>query len=299
MEQKIVLILFIKISSIILLTWIRHFKHDLNSFNMYLDKTCIVSGGLIERTYRLLANGVQQMYQDITMLKEEVPDNGVNEKECIYNNEKGITSMNKQSKRSSSENVRSNNKSANIKTCVFETKKYSHLEKKIFKELDYADFLKKNRTVNDKIYKKIICKKYGLRIALPLLWFLFFLIVFLAELTLGLSGKECLLSYVGLKKNHLDELVKDTGGPLLSFVNALKKLTGFWEHSKVFGSKEACGFCKELAEGTISNACILGRFFRILICFVPFVILGVTIISGIIYYHKKVKMYEKIKFRKR
>ncbi|SBS97561.1 Plasmodium exported protein (Pm-fam-a like), unknown function [Plasmodium malariae] len=239
------------------------------------------------------------MYQDITMLKEEVPDNEVNEKECIHNNEEGITSMNKQSKRSSSENVRSNKKSTNTKSWVFETKKYSHLEKKIFKELDYSDFLKKNRTVSDRIYKKIICKKYGLRIALPLLLFLFFLIVFLAELTLGLSGKECLLSYFGLKKNHLEDLVKDSGGPLLSFVNALKKLTGFWEHSELFGSKGACEICKTVSNGAVSNVCILGRFFRILICFVPFVILGVTIISGIIYYHKKVKMYEKIKFRKR
>ncbi|SBS95766.1 Plasmodium exported protein (Pm-fam-a like), unknown function [Plasmodium malariae] len=182
-------------------------------------------------------------------LTEDISHNKSYEKKDICYNENIVTNQNEQSKRNSLNNANERKKATKNRSCIYETKKCSNLEKKIFKELDYTDFLKNNRTVSDRIYQKIICKKYGLRIALPLLLFLLLLIVFIVELTLGLSGKECLLSYFGLKKDHLDELVKEGSGPLSSFVNVLKKLTGFWEHSGIFGTKDDCNFCKTLSDG--------------------------------------------------
>ncbi|SBT87256.1 fam-l protein [Plasmodium malariae] len=291
MKKKIKLLLFNKIVVFIVLPWMCY-------FNNYLEDNHVLIRTLDTRIYRLLGkcNKFNDSYNiDLT---EDISHNKSYEKKDIFYNENIVTKQNEQSKRNSLNNASERKKATKNRSCIYETKKYSNLEKKIFKELDYTDFLKNNRTVSDRIYQKIICKKYGLRIALPLLLFLLLLIVFIVELTLGLSGKECLLSYFGLKKDHLDELVKEDSGPLSSFVNVLKKLTGFWEHSGIFGSKNDCNLCKDASE-SISNVCILGRFFRILICFVPFVILGFTIISWIIYYHKKVKKYEKIKLRKR
>ncbi|KAI4840526.1 hypothetical protein MKS88_001254 [Plasmodium brasilianum] len=298
MKQKIKLHLYIKIFLFVLSAWIYHFNNDRFKYNKYLEQNHILKRILSIRNCRLLAKCKKTNNTNTVDLIVDIPRNGVYEKRDIPYNDKRNTTKNKQSCRNSLNNASDHRQATKNRSCIYETKKYSRLEKKIFKELDYTDFLKNNRTVRDSIYKKIIFKKYGLRIALPLLLFLFLLIVCIIELTLGLSGKGCLLSYLGLKKEHLETLSKDGDGTLSTFVNLLKKLTGFWEHSGIFGTKDACDFCKEVSNA-VSNACILGRFFRILICFVPFFILCFTFISWIIYYHKKFKKYEKIKFRKR
>lgn len=57
------------------------------------------------------------------------------------------------------------------------------MEKEIFKELDYIDFLKEKRTVSNKTYKKITLEKYGLSIILLLLLFFLLLIIPTIHLT--------------------------------------------------------------------------------------------------------------------
>ncbi|SBS92262.1 Plasmodium exported protein (Pm-fam-a like), unknown function, partial [Plasmodium malariae] len=49
---------------------------------------------------------------------------------------------------------------------------------------------------------------------------------------------------------------------------------------------------------TTTNA-VLGNLFNIVLYVIPFLILGVTLISYVFYYHKKAKKYEKIKFSKK
>ncbi|KAI4841347.1 hypothetical protein MKS88_000588 [Plasmodium brasilianum] len=296
MKQKIKLLLFIKIVEYMSSTWILRFNNHMINYNNYLEKNYIFSRTLCVRNCRLLENCKKRNNSNIMDLTDDMSQNGEYENRNIYYNEKGASTKNKRSNRNSLNNASEQKQITKNKSSIFETKKYSHLEKKIFKELVYMDFLKNSRTLNDRIYKNIIIKKYGLRIALPLLLFLFLLVVFIAELTLGLSGNESLLSYFGLKKQPLENLVKKE--PWSKILIPLQALTSFWEHSDSLGPRATCELCKSMSEG-VSDACILGRFFRFLICFVPLVILAVTFISWIMYYHKKTKKYEKIKFRKR
>ncbi|SBS93933.1 Plasmodium exported protein (Pm-fam-a like), unknown function, partial [Plasmodium malariae] len=260
-----------------------------------LDESCNHGKTIYTRTYRLLVKYKQEKDSSTLGLKEQIRINGNHEKEDISNNENYDSRKKKQlsilpSKIESGHKVAMRNKS-----CTFETKKYSNLEKKIFKELDYTDFLKNNNTISDKIYKKIVCKKYGLRVVLPLLIFLFLLIIFIVDVSFGFAGKHSLLYELGLNKDYLKSLTAKT--PWSSILVVLNKMGLFLKHSITeTAGTDICGWCEKTTE--VTDYCVLGHFFRILVHFVPFIVLSITIISGIIYYHKKVKKYEKIKFRK-
>ncbi|SBS96225.1 Plasmodium exported protein (Pm-fam-a like), unknown function, partial [Plasmodium malariae] len=178
----------------------------------YLNKNCIPSRILVTRNYRLLAYCKKDKYSNNLGLKGELSNYGVNDKKYIYNNNKRYKETNKQSNGSSSKNKVYYKYDNKKKSYIFETKKYSHLEKKIFKELDYIDFLKRNRTISDKTYKKVILKKFRLRLALPL-FFVYFLLLSL------------LLDYIfncglvrGLFKILLCTLGKDWGKDLRSWI---------------------------------------------------------------------------------
>ncbi|SBS96705.1 Plasmodium exported protein (Pm-fam-a like), unknown function, partial [Plasmodium malariae] len=231
---------------------------------------------LYTRYYRLLAKYKQVKDSSIVCLKEDIP-NGDNNKKDIFSNEKRNTGTMKQSNGNPLYNVKGHKQSMKNKSCIFETKKYSHLEKKIFKELDYEDFLKNNRTISDKLYKKIIFKKYRLRIVLPLL--LFFLLII--PLILDLSGSFALVT----------ELYKALGKYLgKGWTTNLKEwlcASPFW------------WLGRELQHSSKKYSYIVIPFFRSIIYFLPLFILGVTIILRIVYYHKKVKKYERIKFKQR
>ncbi|SBS95728.1 Plasmodium exported protein (Pm-fam-a like), unknown function [Plasmodium malariae] len=248
------------------------------------------------RTYRLLETYGKDNNSSSLYLKEGLPINGIHKKIDTTYNEKYDSEKRKQSYVCPSKFAGGHQPGVKNKSCVFETKKYSHLEKKIFKELDYTDFLKNNKTISNKIYKKIIHKKYGLRIVLPVLIFFFLLIIFMVEVSLGFAGAGGLLYQLNMTKENLETLTKNSSwSPILE---ALKKLGNFFRHRKFEAvEKLKCVICD--GADTITDQCILGQFFRFLIYFVPFIILSITVISGIIYYHKKVKKYEKIKFRKR
>ncbi|KAI4834040.1 uncharacterized protein MKS88_000186 [Plasmodium brasilianum] len=295
MEQTIKILLFIKITTFILLCWICHFYSKVGTLMKSLDEKKNYRRNIHARTYRLLEIYGKDNNSSSLYLKEGLPINGIHKKIDTTYNEKYDSEKRKQSNVCPSRFAGGHQPGVKNKSCVFETKKYSHLEKKIFKELDYTDFLKNNKTISNKIYKKIIHKKYGLRIVLPVLIFLFLLIIFMIEVSLGFAGKGSLLYQLGLTKDYLESLTKVP--PWSTILDELKKLEGFWKHG-IFGSTNPiCMLCDKANE--VTNTCILGQLFRILIYFVPFVILSITVITGIIYYHKKVKKYEKIKLRKR
>ncbi|SBS96973.1 Plasmodium exported protein (Pm-fam-a like), unknown function [Plasmodium malariae] len=214
---------------------------------------------------------------------EDIP-NGIHNKKDIYINEKYISEKKKQSYRSSLSNEKVHKKEVKNKTCIFETKKYSNLEKKIFKELDYVDFLKNNKTLSDHIYKKILLKKYALRFALPLLILLGFAISFVLD-NFFFSG----LTF-GLKKIIL--LISSVSGDALSAMETLHN----WLTNSSFSW--FTNSVVKLQSGKKANYCATG-FLGFLIYFVPIFLLSVILIAGVVYYHKKVKKYEKIRHRKR
>ncbi|SCN12003.1 fam-l protein [Plasmodium malariae] len=294
MEQKLNIKLFIKIFTFIFLCRICYFYNYVCTFNKRLDEMHKYGRNVHMRTYRLLAKCKQDKDSSIIGLKQNITNNGNNEKNDICYNEKGTSTKKEQPYESSLMNSKGHKEDLKNKSCIFETKKYSHMEKKIFKELDYVDFLKNSKTLNDKTYKKIIGKKLVFRFSLPVLLLLFFIAVVIAEFSLGFSGKDSLLLKLGLTKDLLESWANN--GTISSILDTLKKLEGFWKHGTFWGSGTSCRVCTTTE---IASECVLGRLLGHLIYFIPLFLLGITLILGVVYYHKKVKKYKKIKFRKR
>ncbi|KAI4839216.1 hypothetical protein MKS88_001760 [Plasmodium brasilianum] len=275
--------LFVKITTLILLSWICHIYIYMNTYNKTLGECYNYRKKLYTRNYRLLEKYNQDKYPSSVCLMEDIP-NGIHNKKDIYINQKYTSEKKKQSYRCSLSNEKGHKKDVKNKTYIFETKKYSNLEKKIFKELDYEEFLKKNRTISDRIYKKIIRKKCGLRFALPLLILLVFAISFILDnfcrcgLTFGLKKIIVLISPVSEKVSPA----------LKSSYDLLTKSRFSWFTNSVV----------KLQNGKMANYCAAG-FLGFLIYFVPIFLLSVILIAGVVYYHKKVKKYEKIRHRKR
>ncbi|SCN12479.1 fam-l protein [Plasmodium malariae] len=309
MKQKIKPLLFIKIVTFIILSWIYQFDVYLSMHNKSLNECYNHRRKIYTTNYRLLAKYKQDRDLSFFCLKEESP-NGVNYKEDISSNEEGEVGKKKHINGSLSTNARRNKKSLNNKSCIFETKKYSHLEKKIFKELDYVDFLKNSRTISDKIYKKILLKKCGLRIALPLLLFLVLAVSFILDHFCGCGLSRGLFKLIILLSPSVTVSTL-TRNPLFSHID---NITNVFEKSEIssafaylyaFLTKPSLNpFTKALVETSnagvrkVRNYCVSG-FLGFLIYFVPIFILSIILISGLIYYHKKVKKYEKIKYMKR
>ncbi|SBS98318.1 Plasmodium exported protein (Pm-fam-a like), unknown function [Plasmodium malariae] len=234
------------------------------------------------RVHRLLSKYKQDIYSNIVGIKDDLPYNEEINKKSVCSNENDKKIRTKSTKGSSLNKARNHKPDKNYNSCIFETKKYSHFEKKIFKELDYEDFLKKNRTISDKLYKKIILKKYGLRLFLPLLLFSLLFLSLILDLFAG-YGLQNLL-YDVLRISGAQEWMKQLGP---NFINLIGN--SWATYLKPFFTP---------AFGVKTKLRVLNNLFGTVIYFVPFIIMGVTIISWIIFYHKKVKKYEKIKFRK-
>ncbi|SBS99974.1 Plasmodium exported protein (Pm-fam-a like), unknown function [Plasmodium malariae] len=233
-------------------------------------------------TYRILAKYKQDKDSCAVYLQEYIPKYPSNEKRYISNNEEKIPETKKQSNGSASVNGGHKHHMKN-KSFMFETKAYSRIEKKIFKELDYFDFLQNNRTITDKFFRKIIFKKKKLRICLPLFFFLFLLISIILDFSCG----------YGIIGELLKILTATQGSQwsrsLRSFLRN-PNLDFLWYTSKVTVKSRS---------STTSWTFITKPFLIYIIYCIPLLVLGITIILGIFYYHKKVKKYQEIKFRKR
>ncbi|KAI4836247.1 hypothetical protein MKS88_004035 [Plasmodium brasilianum] len=306
MEQKFTSFLYIKISTFIILTWICHFYIYMSRQSKSLVECYNQHRRLYAKNYRLLAIYKQDKDSSNVYLKKEIP-NRVNNIDDIFNNEKYSSGKTKQLNGSSQGNKRRHQKVVKNKSCTFETKKYSHLEKKVFKELDYVDFLKNNKTISDKIYKKIMIKKCGLRVALPILLFFVLAVSFILDnfcgcgLTHGLLKVIVLISpAVGVSElqtysylegiGNLSNIITDKASPALLILHIWLMKSPLKRFTQTLVVNPSTN--------KLSNYCASG-FLGFLIYFVPIFILSIILISGLVYYHKKVKKYEKIKFRKR
>ncbi|SBS95858.1 Plasmodium exported protein (Pm-fam-a like), unknown function [Plasmodium malariae] len=230
------------------------------------------------RNYRLLEKYNQNKFSSIVCLKEGMP-NGMHSKKDIYTNEKCTSGKKIQLNGSSIKNAKDHKKNMKNKSNIFETNKYSYLEKKIFKELDYENYLKNNRTISDKLYQKIICKKYRLRSFLPLLLFSLLSISLILDYSCSLGLAKGLIRLVSAC--YGDNKWVSTLGHLL------KTTSPFKEFFMVLDSN------KKVVNIYVTS------LFRTSIYLIAYLMLGVTFILMILYYHKKIKKYEKIKFRNR
>ncbi|KAI4833635.1 fam-l protein [Plasmodium brasilianum] len=239
------------------------------------------------RNYRLLAKYKQDKYSNALVLKEEMTNNGMKKKKDITNNMEGYTGKRKHSNGTPLE-FRGNCKSYMKKNnCMFETKNYSHFEKKIFKEMDFMDFLKNNKIISNKFYRKIIRKKCVLPFVLPLLIFFLLSVLLIVDLSWSfLDEDKGLWGTIGFS-NILKQWGEENGWLNAVYKSLKDVVQGFWRS------------IGETPGTAISELHVLLRLFRILIYGLPFLILGITCISRAVYYHKKVKKYERIKFRQR
>ncbi|SBS99068.1 Plasmodium exported protein (Pm-fam-a like), unknown function [Plasmodium malariae] len=301
----------IEITAFDLLTWRINLLNDMSSFKKYFDENYDVLRKLDTRIYRLLTKNKQNSHLSTMSLKEEVPYNGENKREHTYINEKRELTRKKLLNVSSLNNCKNHKQEKKIKSFIFETKKFSYLEKNIFKELDYENFLKNNRVISDKLYKEIMFKKYRLRIvlknnrvisdklykeimfkkyrlriALPLLLFLSLSLSLILDLFVGCGLINMLRQLLSMYDKNIWKFLGQNFGNFIG-----KDLADFLRPLWTYTTSES-GQIKMKVYAT-NGLC------GILIYFLPFVILGVTLISGIIYYHKKVKKFEKIKLRKR
>ncbi|SBS96445.1 Plasmodium exported protein (Pm-fam-a like), unknown function, partial [Plasmodium malariae] len=231
----------------------------------------VVDGKLCTRINRYLAKCKQNKDLHIVGLKEEIPNNRVYEKKKdISNNEKEPTGRKKQPAGCLLKNSKVNRSFVKSKSCMFETKKYSRREKKIFKELDYIDFLKSNKNISDKTYKNIMRKKFSLRLGSPLLLFLLLSTLLIVDISLRSPSGG---------KGFCELLNLDT---TLSSLNTTLNKHFSWL----------------LPAGDTSQN-VLGPLFSIVLFVIPLFIIGFTLTSYVFYYHKKAKKYEKIKFSKK
>ncbi|SCP03072.1 fam-l protein [Plasmodium malariae] len=296
MEKKIMLLLFINIATFIPLTWICHFSNETRTFYGSLGENYINDKKLNTKNYRLLAKCKHNKDLCTMGLKVGILNNDMTERKDISNNENIFAQLNRQSNRSLSRNIERPKKDKKNISCIFEKEQYSRFEKKIFKELDYANFLKNNRGISNKIYQKIICKKYGFRLGLPIFFVLLLSILLLLDLFVGyglINGLFKVLNIISVSLGYRTE------GNAKALQVMLKPL-----HNRLINSPFSSFFksidqVKENVGTSIDDHYYITGFFGFLLYFIPLFIIGVTCILRVFYYHKKVKKYEKIKFKKR
>ncbi|SBS92306.1 Plasmodium exported protein (Pm-fam-a like), unknown function, partial [Plasmodium malariae] len=241
------------------------------TFNKNLGKKYALAIKLDDRIYRLLAKYKKDKDSKVIMLRDDISNNGMDKKKDIYNTEKECPEKKKELYRGSLNNYDGHKQDMNNKYSKFVTKKYSHLEKKIFKELDFVDFLKSNKNISDKTYKKIMRKKFSLRLGSPLLLFLLLSTLLIVDISLCYSSEG---------KGFLE-------------LSGLKSTLSSWETTlnKYFK------WLLPVTESTSQS--VLEPLFRIVLFVIPLLIMGFILTSYVFYYHKKAKKYEKIKFSKK
>ncbi|SBS96102.1 Plasmodium exported protein (Pm-fam-a like), unknown function, partial [Plasmodium malariae] len=258
-----------------------------STLNEFLGDKYNRASKLDGRYYRFLAK-YREMNSFISGLEQEIQNKQIKERKYISNNEMGTIRKKKLLCKNPSKYMGGHKRTMNYKYNIFETKKYSYLEKKIFKELDYENFLKNSKTISNKIYKKIMIRKYGLRIATPLILLLLLTMSLILDITCNMGlikGWYEVLNLLPIGKwyMHLDKLLRNS--PIKQFFQSMKEL----KNVLIYKGRT------DKSSGYIYVSSFLGLFIYV----IPFIILGITVISGVVYYHKKVKKYEKIKFTKR
>ncbi|SBS91638.1 Plasmodium exported protein (Pm-fam-a like), unknown function [Plasmodium malariae] len=229
-------------------------------------------------------------------LKEGIPNNDMTERKDISNNENIFAQLKRQSNRSLSRNIKRQKKDKKNNSRIFETEQYSRFEKKVFKELDYANFLKNNRGISNRIYQKIIRKKYRFRLGLPIFFVLFLSLLLLLDLFVGCGLIRGLFKILKIISKLLG--YQDKGS--VKAVQVMLRPLHEWLKESHFSSFFKCAVnAQSNADKSLDKHYYITGFFGFLIYFIPIFIIGVTCILGVFYYHKKVKKYEKIKFKKR
>ncbi|SBT88027.1 Plasmodium exported protein, unknown function [Plasmodium malariae] len=275
MEQNIRFIFFIKILLFVLLIWICHLYSDMSRFDKYLDKRYSFCKKLNKRIYLLLGKCENGIFSNVEDLELKIPYNTrkKNRKLLTVNDEKWDKEKKEKLYRSSLYKEKLIKRLMKNK-CTMLHKSYNHYEKKIMNGLNDKVFFKKMILINDKVYKKLKRKKYGLRLCLLLLLFIFVLI--LPILDLSLSNSENSLYLLSLLCQLLGYSLTSGTQPQLEGGGASAP------------DSQLSSFCS-------SDPSISLKVSSILVYCIPILIMGIMLIIGIFYYYKYVIKHKKIK----
>ncbi|SBT85886.1 fam-m protein [Plasmodium malariae] len=171
MNQKIMLFLFIKISTFILLTWIYDFYSELSTFNKFIDKNYNLSKKLDTRNYRLLAKYKLNNHSNNVGLKQKFEDNEANKQRDLSNNKVGTNRKNNQSHKCLLNKAQYYTEVIDYNNGMFDGKHF-HFQKKWVKKRDFDTFLAKKKRIGDISLKKIKFRSYKFGIFIFLVFFL-------------------------------------------------------------------------------------------------------------------------------
>ncbi|KAI4833726.1 uncharacterized protein MKS88_000264 [Plasmodium brasilianum] len=172
MVEIIKSILFIKTFELVLVTWICYFYNDMRTFNKIADAKYKHGRNLDTKTFRLLAKYKQDKDSHILGLKQNKSNNNEHEKYDITINEKGNKGKNNKSDKSSLNKAQYYMKVIDYNNGMFDGKHF-HFEKKWIKKKDYDNFLERNRRICDISLSKIRFRKYGIGVAMFVIFSLF------------------------------------------------------------------------------------------------------------------------------
>ncbi|SBS94488.1 Plasmodium exported protein (Pm-fam-a like), unknown function [Plasmodium malariae] len=108
-------------------------------------------------------------YKDLSTanIKEMIHENNENEEKIITNYDKWDKRTNKKSSKSSLYKEEFNKQYIRQRILKYRGKYLTLFERKLFKHLDYIDFIKKKPSISNKSCIKILLKEYGLLLFLP------------------------------------------------------------------------------------------------------------------------------------
>ncbi|SBS93729.1 Plasmodium exported protein (Pm-fam-a like), unknown function [Plasmodium malariae] len=247
----------------------------MSRFNKILDEKHGSDKKLYKRIYRLLGKCKKSIFANVGYLELNIPYNTKRKNEEIFTVDNEKFQKEKKEKLDRSLLYKEKLIKQLMKNkCTMLHKSYNHYEKKIMNGLNDKNFFKKIMLINDKEYKKLKRKKYGLRLSLLLLLFVVLLIIPILDLSLG--GFD------------------NPGYILIALCNLINTSSTDLTNLPRAGDSDALlpSICDQ------SNMTAKYKASSILIYCLPILIFGIILILGIFYYYKKVIKHKKIKYLK-
>ncbi|SBS95117.1 Plasmodium exported protein (Pm-fam-a like), unknown function [Plasmodium malariae] len=158
----------------------------MSSFNKCFDEKHGFDRKLDTRIYRLLGIYIEDIYPYVGDLELKIPYNTKKKREMlsIIDNAKWDKEKREKLYKCSLIKEKLIKELMKNKNIMFH-KSYNHYEKKMMNGLNDKVFFKKMVLINNKDYKKLKRKKYGLRLCILLLLFLTLLIIPILDLSIG------------------------------------------------------------------------------------------------------------------
>ncbi|KAI4840523.1 hypothetical protein MKS88_001250 [Plasmodium brasilianum] len=164
MEQKMNLLVIIKIVVYAFLSLICHFNKDASKASKSLSQDCNIIIKLDIRNCRCLAKYKNNKDLNNTWSNEKYLNSAVHEQKDISNNIKGVKGKKKDTNKNFSNMGKYYIEVVDNNNGMFDGK-YFHFEKKLIKKKDYDNYIEKKRRICDISLKKLKFRNYGYVVA--------------------------------------------------------------------------------------------------------------------------------------